>query len=58
MDASNVADIDQEGGAGGEEFVFFELAIGYVADALFVFIEVLVEISELRLYRPEDEGGG
>lgn len=57
MGASHVADIDPEGGDGGEEFAIFELAIGYVADALVGCIEVLVEISELRFYRPEDEGG-
>lgn len=34
MGASHVADIDPEGRAGGEEFGFFELTIGYVADAL------------------------
>lgn len=57
MGASHVADIDPEGGAGGKEFGFFELAIGYVADALVGCIEILVEISEMRVYRPEDEGG-
>lgn len=34
MGASHVADIDPEGRAGREEFGFFELTIGYVADAL------------------------
>lgn len=34
MGASHVADIDPEGRAGREKFGFFELTIGYVADAL------------------------
>lgn len=34
MGASYVANIDPEGRAGREKFGFFELAIGYVADAL------------------------
>lgn len=56
MGASHVADIDPEGGAGGEEFLIIELATGYVANALVGCIELLVKISELRVYRPEDEG--
>lgn len=57
MGASHVADINPEGGAGGEEFGFFELAIGYVADALVGCVDILMEISEVRVYRPEDKGG-
>lgn len=57
MGASYVANIDPKRRAGGEEFGFFEFAIGYVADALVGCIEVLVEIGEVRVYRPEDEGG-
>lgn len=55
--ASHIANIYPKGRAGGEEFGFFELAIGYVADALVGCIEVLVEISEVRVHWSEDEGG-